>query len=55
MDIETKLTTTSWFKYLGSIITEDLHPECEVKCRIEIARATFNNMRSFLCNDNLNL
>jgi len=32
----------SRFKYLGSICTEDLNPDCEIKCRIEIARATFN-------------
>lgn len=50
-----QIERVSKFKYLGSIITEDLNPDCEIKCRIEIARATFNNMRSFLCNDNLNL
>lgn len=43
------------FKYLGCLITEDLDPDREVKCRIESARTTFNKMKSFFCDDNLSL
>lgn len=43
------------FKYLGSIITENLDPDIEIKCRIETARTTFQRMRNLLCDDNLNL
>lgn len=43
------------FKYLGCYITEQLNPDKEIKCRIEIARITFQKMKSFLCNNNLNL
>jgi len=50
-----QIERVSKFEYLGSIVTEDLNADCEIKCRIEITRATFNNMRSFLSNDNLNL
>ena len=32
------------FRYLGSVITEDLDPDRKVKCRIESARAVFNKM-----------
>jgi len=50
-----QIERVSRFKYPDSFVAEDLNPDCEMKCRIEIARATSNNMRSFLCNDNLNL
>ena len=43
------------FKYLGSMITEKLDPDTEVRCRIEMARVAFNSMKTFFCNDNLNL
>lgn len=43
------------FKYLGSIITESLEPDIEIKSRIEIARTTFKRMRSLFCNKDLNL
>lgn len=45
----------SSFKYLGCYITEQLDPEKEVRCRIELARTTFQRMRSLFCNDSLNL
>ena len=40
---------------MGSIVTEDLDPDTEIKCRIEAARSSFNKMKNLLCNDNLNL
>ena len=43
------------YKYLGTIITKTLDPDTEIKCRIESARATFNKMRPFFCDDNINL
>lgn len=42
------------FKYLGSLITESLDPDREVKCRIETARAVFNKMKSLYCDNSLN-
>lgn len=42
-------------KYLRCLITENLDPDREVKYRIEYARSIFNKMRSFFCDDNLNL
>lgn len=43
------------FKYLGTWISNNLDPEIEIRSRIEQARATFNVMRSFLCNPALTL
>jgi hypothetical protein len=33
------------FKYLGSILTNDGICSCEIKCRIAMAKATFNKKR----------
>ena len=41
--------------YLGSITTGDGKSEVEIKRRIEIARNTFNNMKSVLSSRNINL
>jgi len=35
------------FKYLGSILTNDGRCTCEIKCRIAMAKAAFNNKRTF--------
>ena len=43
------------FKYQGCIINDQLNPYNEIKSRIESACFTFNKMRSFFCDDNLNL
>ena len=43
------------FKYLGTWISNNLDPEVEIRSRIEQARATFNRMRSLLCNSTLSL
>ena len=34
------------FKYLGSILTNDGRCTCEIKCRIVMAKAAFNKMRT---------
>lgn len=43
------------FLYLGSIITDQLDPDMEIKRRIAMAKTTFAKMKTFLCNDHLNL
>lgn len=43
------------FKYLGSLITDNLDPDVEIKSRIEIARSTFYAMKPLFCNRGLNL
>lgn len=43
------------FKYLGTWISNKLDPDVEIRSRIEQARATFNLMRSLLCNSTLSL
>ncbi len=43
------------FKYLGTLITEDLNPEIEIKRRIGYAKATFGRMKNFLTNRFINL
>ena len=34
------------FKYLGSILTNDVRCTCEIKCRIAMAKAAFNKKRA---------
>ena len=41
--------------YLGSITAEDARSEVEIKRRIEIARNTFNNMKSVLSSRNISI
>jgi hypothetical protein len=41
-----QLENVECFKYLGSILTNDGKCTCEIKCRIAIAKATFNKMRT---------
>jgi hypothetical protein len=40
-----QLENVEYFKYLGSILTNDGRCTCEVKCRIAMARAVFNKKR----------
>ena len=35
-----------YFKYLGSILTNDGRCTCEIKCRIVVAKAAFNKKRT---------
>ena len=42
------------FKYLGSILTNEGRYTCEIKCRIAMAKATFNKKRA-LCTSTLDL
>ena len=41
-----QLENVESFKYLGSILTNDGRCTCEIKCRIAIAKATFNKKRA---------
>ncbi|KAF6198774.1 hypothetical protein GE061_006796 [Apolygus lucorum] len=43
----------SRFKYLGQWVSETWSLEGELRCRIEVARSAFNNMRSVLCRRDL--
>lgn len=36
-------------KYLGSVITQDLDPDFEIKSKLEMVRTIFKKIRSFLC------
>lgn len=51
----TQIERVNSIKYLGCQITKDLDPDWEIKCRIEYACTVFNKMRSFFCDDDLNL
>jgi hypothetical protein len=41
-----QLENVEFFKYLGSILTNDGRCTCEIKCRIAIAKAAFNKKRT---------
>jgi hypothetical protein len=41
-----QLKNVESFKYLGSILTDDGSCTCEIKCRIAMAKATFNKKRT---------
>jgi hypothetical protein len=41
-----QLNNVEYFKYLGSILTNDGRCTCEIKCRIAMAKATFNKKRA---------
>jgi hypothetical protein len=43
-----QLENVESFKYLGSILTNDGRCTCEIKCRIAMAKATFNRKRPLL-------
>jgi hypothetical protein len=43
-----QLENVEYFKYLGSIVTNDGRCTCEIKCRIAMAKAAFNNKGLFL-------
>jgi hypothetical protein len=37
-----QLENVEYFKYMGSILTNDGRCTCEIKCRIAMAKAAFN-------------
>ena len=41
-----QLENVEFFKYLGSILTNDGRCTCEVKCRIAMTQAAFNKKRA---------
>jgi hypothetical protein len=41
-----QLKHVEYFKYLGSISTNDGRGTCEIKCKIATAKAAFNNKRT---------
>jgi hypothetical protein len=43
-----QLENVESFKYLGSTLTNHGRCTCEIKCRIAMAKATFNKKRTFL-------
>jgi len=43
-----QLENVEFFKYLGSISTNDGRCTCEIKCRIAMAKAAFNKKRTLL-------
>jgi hypothetical protein len=49
-----QLENVESFKYLGSILTNDGRCTCEIKCRIAVAKASFNKKRT-LFTSTLNL
>jgi len=44
--IDQKLENVEYFKYLGSILTNDGRCTCEIKCRIAMDKAAFNQKRA---------
>jgi len=46
----------NFFKYLGSILTDDGRCNCEIKCRFAVAKAAFDKKRAlFTCTLDLEL
>ena len=43
-----QLENVESFKYLGSILTNDVTCTCEIKCRIAMAKAAFNKKNAIL-------
>ena len=46
MTDQKQLEKVEFFKYLGSILTNDGRCTCEIKCRIAMAKAAFNKTRT---------
>ena len=41
-----QLQNVEFFKYLGSILTNDGRCTCEIRCRVAMAKAAFNKKRA---------
>jgi hypothetical protein len=52
---EKQLENVEWFKYLGSMLTNDGRCTCEIKSRIAMAKAAFNKKTLFTSKLDLNL
>jgi hypothetical protein len=46
MIYQKQLENVEYFKYLGSILTNEERCTCEIKCRIAMAKAAFNKKRA---------
>ena len=46
--IEQKSENMEYFNYLGSMVTNDARCTWEVKCRIAMAKAAFNNKKNLI-------
>jgi len=44
-----ELESVTQFFYLGSMVTEDCRSECEVRCRIALAKEAFNKKKDLMC------
>ena len=45
-----QLENVEYFKYLGSILTNDGRCTCEIRCRIAVAKAAFNKKGAIFTN-----
>jgi hypothetical protein len=45
-----QLENVEFFKYLGSILTNDGRRTCEIKCKNAMAKAAFNKKRTLFTN-----
>ena len=43
---QTQLESVECFKYLGNMLTNDGRCTCEIKCRIDMAKAAFNKKKN---------
>ena len=50
-----QLENVKWFKYLGSMLTDDGRCTCEIESRIAMAKAAFNEKNLFTSKLDLNL
>jgi len=48
MIVQKQLENVEYFKYLGSMLTNDGRCTCEIKCRVAMVKAAFNKKRA-LC------
>jgi hypothetical protein len=46
MIVQKQLENVKYFKYLGSILTNDERYTCEIKCRIAMAKAAFKKKKA---------
>jgi hypothetical protein len=46
-----QLGNVEYFKYLGSMITDDARCRCEIKSRINMAKAAFNKKKALFASE----